>query len=1115
MIDTFHNYNSTPGNLPEIDRLFPFHFILNERLEICSIGPSLKKILPEIITQKSRFSESFEIVKPKVKENLTVDELKETTSKFILIQIKIDANPILKGQFEWRESEKQLVFFGTLWAEDHEKMDLLGISYTDFPAFDAVFEIQQMKSILQNDHEDIVRLRQELNIINHSADLFLNIHKSGLIRKASPSAKKILGYEPHELIGVDLKELIGTVDENDKQEHYENIDLELEIKEIIKLKRSKEFVIYLYDKKKIKVGVGISISPVVIEKKEITQLICVVRNISNRIRDLETIRNLASFPNENPNPIFRINHKGEIIFNNKSAEDITTIGYENKNYKIGELWKHILSVHNINNKFSIETNVGDRKYIFTLIKRINHSEINIYGNDVTEKILSEQKAQENFNRLNNFLESTNDVYYLIYQQNKAKNFFTSRWPLFMGFNPSIGDVWLQKRECILEEFHKLYDDAIREFQLNGSMSVKYKMKNKISGHVRWILEEAKIKFDSSINDEIISGRLTDITANENYRSQIKETEDRFRLITESMPVMIWVSNGENIVTYTNQASRDFFGFDLKDLKDQKAFSEKVHPNFRKIAIDDWRESLLKRVRCEMQYLVMHHSGEYRWVYEVAVPRFINKDEFIGYIGSAFDITSEKELLSNLDEQKRKYEMISNNSADMIFLLNIDHKIEYASPSIQRILGLKDFEVLGKNFNELTEKGNEINQQNTFNLASGSSQQMLSFRMKDYLGEFKWMEAVYNRFREKDNEEEKILVHVRDINEQYLAQTMLIENEARYRNLFSNMNLGIMEVDKEERILYTNSSFERISGYSQDELIGKIAPELFLTELTEKEINLQERRNRQHGKEGLYEIKIRRKDGKNATWVISGAPTYDLKGKIRGSIGIHWDVTEIRELETKLLQESVQKEKELMEARLQAEEEQRDVIGRDLHDGVGQMLAYLSLYFNILKEKGVISLEDIEKAQSTILKTIDEVRRLSRNLAPPAIKDLGFREAVIELINSYGIITKPSFNLKIYKGVDPDTLLHEHKIMLFRVIQELSSNTFKYAKANKVDIKIVLENKGIAMSYEDDGIGFEMKTVKKGIGLKSILSRVEFYGGNVKIQTKPGNGIKVIINLPLE
>jgi signal transduction histidine kinase len=241
----------------------------------------------------------------------------------------------------------------------------------------------------------------------------------------------------------------------------------------------------------------------------------------------------------------------------------------------------------------------------------------------------------------------------------------------------------------------------------------------------------------------------------------------------------------------------------------------------------------------------------------------------------------------------------------------------------------------------------------------------------------------------------------------------------------------------------------------------------------------------------------------------------MKGKIRGSIGIHWDVTEIRDLETKILFESVQKEKELMEARLQAEEEQRDVIGRDLHDGVGQMLAYLSLYFNILKEKDSIAEEDIDKAQVTIKKTIDEVRRLSRNLAPPAIKDLGFREAVIELINSYSIIPKPAFQLKIYKGKDPDRFLHEHKIMMFRVIQELSSNTFKYAHANKVEIKIDQSANGMMLFYHDDGIGFEMGTVKKGIGLKSILSRVEFYGGEVKINTNPGTGFEVFIKLPFE
>jgi signal transduction histidine kinase len=169
----------------------------------------------------------------------------------------------------------------------------------------------------------------------------------------------------------------------------------------------------------------------------------------------------------------------------------------------------------------------------------------------------------------------------------------------------------------------------------------------------------------------------------------------------------------------------------------------------------------------------------------------------------------------------------------------------------------------------------------------------------------------------------------------------------------------------------------------------------------------------------------------------------------------------------------------------------------------------------LKEKSTINSEDVDKAQSTLKSTIDEVRRLSRNLAPPAIKDLGFREAVIELTNSYSIVTTPKFHLLIYKDKDPDQLLHEHKLMLFRVIQELSSNTFKHAKAENVYINIDYSNELLELHYKDDGIGFDINNSKKGVGIKSIFSRLEFYGGKINFITELGKGMEVIIKLPYQ
>lgn len=1101
------NCNDTKAstNLPEIDTLFPFYFIVDETMSIISKGISLQKILSGTQSIRNDFNSLFSIIKPKSIVNVDFEYLQKISSGFTLIAINELSNTLLKGQFEFRQEEKHIVFFGSLWADEHEKLVQLGITYSDFPAYDSIFDIQQMKSVLKNEQEDIEKLRQELTIINHSSDLFLNLHSSGLIKKASPACTSMLGFLPAEMIGLHFEELFPKQSE---------IDVKKELSEIINTGESKDFTGYILTKGQQLVGVSISLSPVLNNLKNISQIICVVRNITERLKDLEEIKNLASFPNENPNPIFRIDSNGEILFSNRNAKTISNIIFEGSIYSINKFWSYLFDSRPEIDLNNVDIIANDRNYAFRIVKREDSPEFNIYGSDITDRIETEQRAQENFNKLNNFLESTNDVYYLIYQKNKSKNFFTSRWPLFMGFNPKIGEIWAQKKECILDEFHKTYDDAMREFQLNGSMAVRYKIKNKVSGQIRWILEEGKIKFDSNLNDEVISGRLTDITASENYRNQIKESEERFELITESMPVMIWVSGQDNKVTYTNQASRDFFGIDLREIPNQEAFSTLVHPDHRKIAVDDWMLHLLSKKKCEMQYLVKNKHGEYRWISEIAVPRFSHENEFLGYIGTAFDITAERKMFYTLEEEKRKYEMISNKSADIIFLINSSGYIEYVSPSINRILGFTEKETTGKSFFSLQSEESNISTSILTNYDE-KNKGALSFQMKNKQGELKWVEAIFSNFSEDELGGEKHLVHVRDINEQYIAQNMVIENEAKYRNLFSNMNLGIMEVDNEERILYTNPSFERISGYSQDELIGKKADNIFLTELSEKDIYLQEQRNRQHGKEGLYEIRIRKKDGSFATWIISGAPTFDLKGKVRGSIGIHWDVTEVRNLENKILFESVQKEKELMEARLQAEEEQRDVIGRDLHDGVGQMLAYISVYFNLLKEKDSITFEDIETAQATINRTTDEVRRLSRNLAPPAIKDLGFREAVIELIESYTIILKPAFKLTIYKGKDPDKFLHEHKIMIFRVLQELSSNTFKHANANKVNIKIEQNKKGIQMLYKDDGVGFAMETVKKGIGLKSILSRVEFYGGEVKIITKPGIGIEVFINLPFE
>lgn len=128
---------------------------------------------------------------------------------------------------------------------------------------------------------------------------------------------------------------------------------------------------------------------------------------------------------------------------------------------------------------------------------------------------------------------------------------------------------------------------------------------------------------------------------------------------------------------------------------------------------------------------------------------------------------------------------------------------------------------------------------------------------------------------------------------------LVRNEKeKYSNIIANMNLGLIEVDENDRITLANHSFCEISGYTSAELIGKNASSTFLSE--ENKVLIENKNElRTRGVTDSYEVQVKNKKGEKRYWLISGAPNYNINGKIIGSIGIHLDITEQKEQEERL------------------------------------------------------------------------------------------------------------------------------------------------------------------------------------------------------------------------
>ena len=730
-----------------------------------------------------------------------------------------------------------------------------------------------------------------------------------------------------------------------------------------------------------------------------------------------------------------------------------------------------------------------------------------------------QQLKEINNRLNNFLEEGDIVYHITYKHKKSNNFFTSNWKQFFGFDPQQEkDPISKRRSLVVPSMQGYFDRQMIFLEKSGAVTMKYQIEHPVTHAKIWLEEEIKKRSDALLKDEYYLGKIVNVTNRELYEEVIKETESRFKNITDAIPVMIWVSDHNNHVIYSNNATKEFYGMGLEGIESPQEFEKFIHPDFLHLASTEWEKRLEKHQPLDFEFRVKNKEGEYRYLRQVAIPRHLENGQFLGFVGASFDLTNEYNYKIELEDDKRRFELVMNSSLDAIICMDLDGVITLWNPQAEKIFEWKEQEVIGKRMSDviIPQQYSEAHEKGLKHYLKTGEQKVLN-RVVQINGIKKDGSEVpleLSIIHVKSEKGDFFCSYIRDITERKNAYDALKTSEQKYRSLFENMTLGILEVDNQEQIIYANKSFEKIVGYSSKEMEGQNAAKLFIKSPEQLRRIEEVALLRKQGKDSVYEVSLCRKDGTIAQVVISGAPTFEIDGSIKGSVGIHWDVTEIRRTQQELLDERITREQKLLETKLQAEEEQRAQIGRDLHDGVGQMLAYMQLYIGLVKSNHQFGDKEIGELEKTVDKTLQQVRTLSRSLAPPSIRDLGLRDAIVELVESYAILERPKFHLKIYPHNENRRLKLEQKIMLYRVLQELISNTFKYADADNVRIKYSFIKNDLLFEYEDDGKGFDLVHVKKGVGLDSIRSRVEFYKGSLKYEAAPGRGMTAVILLPV-
>jgi PAS domain S-box-containing protein len=764
---------------------------------------------------------------------------------------------------------------------------------------------------------------------------------------------------------------------------------------------------------------------------------------------------------------------------------------------------------------SIDLVSGEKNFIFFYRKIFEKNYVNFYGADVTEKNKLRRSAQENYARLHNFLESTNDAYYIVYAKHEEKNLVTTQWNEFFGFDITKSkDIFLDKSKSVISQTEHEHLNAIRTLKVGEKLALRYQIQNRKSGKKFWLSEVIGKHYDLDLDDVYISGRITNVTSEETFSMKIQESEKRFRNLMDAVPVMVWVSDETNHVNYTNRAMKDFLGYEMEQIKDGNRFIQKIHPDDKKIAFDDWNKHIKKQRTAQTEFRIKDQRGVYHHVFEKAVPRHYDDGGFAGYIGAYFDLTNEKKFQDSLATEKEKLELITRNSPDIVMLTDEEGIIEYISPTVKRLLGVTEKEIIGQHLEILLcdECREQLSAMQWLQNLKRNNQ--FDYRMKTKLGKLIWVESIIRIIRNETGEGYKLLMHNRDIDKIKQAEIIVREKEQKYRMLFENMQLGVMEVDLNEKIQWVNRSFEEMSGYSFKFLKGKNPKSIFITnDFDIKKIDEVEK-TRMKGEESIYEIQFRKKQGDLLNVVISGSPIINSEGAVVGSVGIHWDVTHIRKMEKLIEEEKIIRQKEVMQATLKAEEQQREIIGNELHDGVGHILTYTSLFLQMAAAEETITPALIQKAKDKVEQAIHEVRRISRNLVPPALIDLGLKEAIIELLNQYAGVREIKFELDCKKQVIAGIDLNAQR-NIYRMIQELIHNTMKHTESTHISLTFAKDDTLFKINYHNNGSAIEIDRIKKGIGLQSLQNRAYFYDGDLKIESNKNKGTSFLIDLPLK
>lgn len=342
---------------------------------------------------------------------------------------------------------------------------------------------------------------------------------------------------------------------------------------------------------------------------------------------------------------------------------------------------------------------------------------------------------------------------------------------------------------------------------------------------------------------------------------------------------------------------------------------------------------------------------------------------------------------------------------------------------------------------------------------------------------------------------------------------------------------IMVRDLNDIIVYWNQGAEQLYGWSRNEAVGKYVHTFLQTIFPQPFEEVRKSFLKKGFWNGvlIHQTRAGRKVYVDSRWTLDR----DESGKAQAYLEINNDITERKlaeealqrarnELESKVtertreLSEANDKLRALSARLLNAQEEERRNISRELHDDLGQILTSINL--DLQRAVKTPNAEKRLELLRQILTKNDEarsrIREISSLLRPGLLDDIGICEAIEAYVSQF--VSRTGIPVDLSVKCSSSDIPAEATTTIYRIVQEALNNISKYANANKVTITLGIEEERIQLRILDDGIGFDLSQVRTEhtLGLIGMRERARLLGGKFTLQASPGAGTFIGVTLPV-